>query len=201
MDLNLRGRTAIITGSSQGIGLEIARRLVEEGANVTLCARDESRLRAAEAELKLLSLKVVAESANLESMEDCQRVVRRTAEVFRGIDILVNNVGGIARFAPFEELGEEDWIACFRLNLLSAVHATRASLPWLLKSPAPAIVNIASITGAQPGDYNPHYSSMKAGLINLSKHLSKPLRLTGLLENWTELRIPCLTWNFSFGCS
>src|ERR687895_1789840 len=136
MELGLRGRTAIVCGASEGIGLAIAEALAEEGANVAMFARRREVL-----EREAERIGALAVRGDVTNPQDCERVVRRTVEAFGGVDVLVNNSGGPPR-GPALEVTEESLEAAVALLLLSAVRLTNLCLPHLRRSDAGRIVNI-----------------------------------------------------------
>ncbi len=157
MDLGLEGKKCFLTGSTDGIGLETARLLVDEGARVVTSGR-----RGAPG---------IGEVAHVEvdlslSGEPERAIVAATREL-DGLDILVNNVG-IARQARFEDVRDEEWDAYWQLNVMSHVRAIRAALPSLREGGG-AIVNVSSTAGKRPSAGMPHYSVTKAAVLSLSR--------------------------------
>ena len=146
MDLGLAGKTAIVTGSSRGIGRAIALALADEGCNVALCARGEERLRQTEDEVRAKGVQTIAVVADMTRLEDVERLVDQTAERFGRIDVLVNNVGGSW---PGDD--DEAWDASYHANLLAAVRATRLAVPHLRRQGGGSIIHIASIWGRESG--------------------------------------------------
>jgi 3-oxoacyl-[acyl-carrier protein] reductase len=157
MDLGLRDRRCLVTGSTRGIGLEAARLLVAEGGRVVTCGRGAAPA-VGEAE------HVVADFASPDGPE---RVVGEAAASLGGLDVLVNNVG-VARQARFEEVPDAEWDAYWQLNVMSYVRATRAALPFL-RERGGAIVNVSSTAGKRPSTGMPHYSVTKAAVLSLSR--------------------------------
>jgi 3-oxoacyl-[acyl-carrier protein] reductase len=157
MDLGLRDRRCLITGSTRGIGLETARLLVAEGARVVTCGR-----RAAPSVGEAAHVR-----ADLGSSGEPERAVAEAAAALGGLDVLVNNVG-IARQARFEEVLDAEWDDYWQLNVMSYVRATRAALP-LLREGGGAIVNVSSTAGKRPSTGMPHYSVTKAAVLSLSR--------------------------------
>mgnify|MGYP001615260787 FL=1 len=186
MDLGLEGRTALITGSSRGIGRAIALCLAKEGANVVICSRNRKELD--DLETKIIDEHGVVvgsyevDAANPESINTMFHEVKR--EIV-SIDILVNNVGNLEKFGKFEDLEDRDWIRMYELGFMSAIRFIRATLPWLKKSNQASIINISSLSGHQPsfGGFNPHYSTTKAGVINLTKNLANDFGRYGITVN------------------
>jgi NAD(P)-dependent dehydrogenase (short-subunit alcohol dehydrogenase family) len=181
MDLDLNGRVAVVTGASKGIGLAVARQLVEEGALVVAASRSSN------AELEALD-GLVHVPADLMDPAAPAEVIARTVETFGGLDVLVNNAGGpppgtsLPRFG-FLGLTDDDWREMLEFNLLSAVRACRAAIPVMLERGGGAIVNISSVHGRQPSAVNVDYGAAKAAMINLTKALSEEFGPQGIRVN------------------
>src|SRR5437899_785933 len=140
MDLGLAGRCAFVGGSSAGLGRAIAAGLLDEGARVTLCARDPDKLERARAELEALhGDHVGALGADLSKPEQAARAVSDAAQRMNGLDVLVTNAGGPPP-GTFDEHSVDAWRAAVDLLLLSTVEMVRAALPWLRKSAQPRIL-------------------------------------------------------------
>ena len=158
MDLGLRDRACLVTGSTDGIGLATARLLVEEGARVVTCGRTEAP--------------GIGEAhhvqADLGMAGEPERAVEKSAQALGGLDVLVNNVG-VARQAKFEEVPDEEWDAYWQLNVMSYVRAIRTALPHLRASQSAAIVNVSSTAAKRPSTGMPHYSVTKAAVLSLSR--------------------------------
>jgi NAD(P)-dependent dehydrogenase (short-subunit alcohol dehydrogenase family) len=157
MDLGLRSRVCVVTGSTAGIGLEVARLLAEEGARVVTCGRGEAPGVGEEVHV----------SADLSVPGEPERVVGAAAEL-GGIDCLVNNVGA-ARQARFEDVPDDEWDSYWQLNLMSHVRAIRAALPVMRERGGGAIVNVSSTAAKRPSTGMPHYSVTKAAMLSLSR--------------------------------
>jgi 3-oxoacyl-[acyl-carrier protein] reductase len=158
VDLGLRDRACLVTGSTDGIGLAAARLLLEEGARVVTCGRSEAP-GVGEAYHVQADLGIAGEP---------ERAVAEAAQALGGLDVLVNNVG-IARQARFEEVPDEEWNAYWQLNVMSYVRAIRASLPHLRGSAHASIVNVSSTAAKRPSTGMPHYSVTKAAVLSLSR--------------------------------
>jgi 3-oxoacyl-[acyl-carrier protein] reductase len=158
MDLGLRDRVCLVTGSTAGIGLETARLLVAEGARVVTSGRRE-----APGIGETLHVR-----ADLSAAGEPERVVAVAAAELGGLDCLVNNVG-VARQARFEEVADEEWDEYWQLNVMSYVRAIRAALPALRSGGGGAIVNVSSTAGKRPSTGMPHYSVTKAAVLSLSR--------------------------------
>lgn len=154
MDLGLRDRVCVVTGSTAGIGLETARLLAAEGARVVTCGRSGAP-GVGEA------LHVVADLARPGEPE---RVIAEAAAV----DVLVNNVG-VAYQRDFLEVSDEQWQELWDLNVMSYVRATRAALPGMRERGGGVIVNVSSTAGKRPSTSMPDYSVVKAAVLSLSR--------------------------------
>jgi len=163
MDLGLKDKIAIVTGSSRGIGRAIALALADEGCHVTLCARGEERLREVEAEVRARGVRALGVVADMNELADVERLVSEAASTFGRIDILVNNAGG-------SWAGEEDeaWDAAYRANILAAARATRLVVPHMRRAGGGSIIHIASIWGRESGG-GITYNAMKAAMISHAK--------------------------------
>jgi 3-oxoacyl-[acyl-carrier protein] reductase len=169
MDLGLRDRVAIVTGSSRGIGRAIATALVAEGAQVVLNARGEEALRETQRELGSSSMAV---AADVTTREGCQRVFEAAREHFGRIDILVNNAGGSSAADLTADL--EQWQAGFDLTLWSGFQLTRLVAPLMRQQKSGVIVMIASIYGREWGPRS-GYQVAKSAQISLAKALAREL--------------------------
>jgi len=172
MEISLKGKIALITGSSRGIGLEIAEAFGSAGAKVAICARQQREINAALGRLRKAKIECIGVAVDLEKAGSEKTTLKRVLKEWGAIDILVNNVGGITQTGRFEDLSDRDWLDSISLNLMPTVRFCRVAIPYLLQSTTPRIINIASMVAAQPGSYNPHYSASKAAIVNLTKHLS-----------------------------
>ncbi|MFH1162120.1 MAG: SDR family NAD(P)-dependent oxidoreductase [Candidatus Jorgensenbacteria bacterium] len=179
----LAGRVALITGSSKGIGKQIALTLAREGADLVICGRDSTALEGTAGKIEAFGVAAYPVSLDATKLEDVQKLFWGTIASIGRLDILVNNIGGVRQFAKFSDLTDDDWHEVFETNLMTAVRFTREAIPWLEKSEHARIINIASVAGKQPGDWNPHYGAMKAGLIHLSKSLARLLGPKGIRVN------------------
>ncbi|MGY5032974.1 SDR family NAD(P)-dependent oxidoreductase [Streptomyces sp. 900116325] len=179
MELHLKGKVAVVTGASKGIGLAVVEGLVREGATVVAGSRTATPgLDALAAEYDVTVVPV-----DLSTAEGPETLVRRAVERHGRIDILVNNVGAAEPRESFLKVSDEDWQNVFGLTFFSAVRASRAALPHLLDVEGASIVNISSINAQQPFPMVVDYSAAKAALTNLNKALSEEFAPQGVRVN------------------
>ncbi|MFC3884319.1 SDR family oxidoreductase [Bacillus songklensis] len=182
MDLQLKGKTAIVLASSQGLGKAIAVQLIKEGVNVMLASRSEEKLRATAEELSSLADgKAVYTIADVTQKESIQMVVKRTIEYFGTVDILVNNAGG-PKAGNIESLTDDDWQDAFELNLLSYIRTIREVLPYMKKRGG-HIINIASSSIKEPIPGLVLSNTFRTGIVGLTKTLSQELGEYNILVN------------------
>ena len=149
MELNLKGKVALVMASSQGLGKAIATELVSEGANVMITSIDGPTLKVVQQEIQALGMGQVAEfEADITKAEDIKALVKFTRDTFGKIDILINNTGGPPG-GSFENFQDEDWQKAYELNLLSYIRTIREVLPDLKQSGG-RIVNMTSSSIKQP---------------------------------------------------
>ena len=191
MDLDLRNKTALITGSSRGIGRGIALALAAEGCDIALVARGETTLREAERAVAVTGVRTAAIVADVTVAGDVERMVRETHEQLGRIDILVNNAGG-----SFPD-DDEGWEHAFRANIEAAVRATRTVVPLMRAQGGGAIVHIASIFGREAGGGLP-YNAMKAAMISHAKNSALTLAKDHIRVNSIapgSIRFPGGSWD------
>ena len=179
MQLDLNGRNAVIAGGSRGIGRSIALAFARAGANVSICARGESALRATEAELRHCGHTVHAVTCDLGDEPSVTKYVTAAAHALGGIDVLVNNASGFG--ASDDEAG---WAASINVDLMAPVRASYAALPFLEKSRG-SIIHISSISGLKPSPRTPPYGALKAALIQYT--LSQAAQLAA-----KHIRVNCI---------
>ena len=162
MDLQLNGKTALVTGATAGIGLEIARRLAAEGAEVVICGRSQAKLNATAAEVGARGV-----LADVATAEGAATLVAAVPEV----DILVNNLG-IYESKPFGEISDDDWRHFFEVNVLSGARLARAYFPGMLERNWGRIIFIASESGLMVPPDMIHYGMTKTAQLAISRGLA-----------------------------
>jgi len=183
MDLGLKGRVAIVTGSSSGIGKAIALGLAQEGTKVSICARNEEQLKETAKEIaSSAKVEVLALQTDLTRREDIKKLVNETLRKFGRLDILVNNTGGPPP-SIFLETSEEDWRRGVDLLLMSAIHTCREVIPPMRERRWGRIINMASFAAKQPADQLVISNSIRVGILGLSKTLANELAGDGILVN------------------
>jgi NAD(P)-dependent dehydrogenase (short-subunit alcohol dehydrogenase family) len=176
--LGLEGRVCVVTGSSAGIGLETARILAAEGAQVVLSGRSEGALEAAVGEVGA----ALAVRADLADPSGPAEVVRRAEDALGRVDVLVNNVG-VAVQRSFAAVTDEDWETAWQLNVMSYIRAIRAVLPGMRERSYGRIVNVSSTAGKRPSTGMPDYTVTKAAVLSLSRLVADVYAKDGILCN------------------
>jgi 3-oxoacyl-[acyl-carrier protein] reductase len=183
MELGLRGKVALITGGSKGIGLGTALALAAEGARIAICARSLDDLRAAAEQIvDKTGAEVHYIQSDITSEADCKKAVKETVERFGGLDILVNNAGTSAA-RPFEEVETEGWAYDLDLKLFGAIHCSKAAIPHLRKSGKGAIVNISTSSAKTPAASSLPTTVSRAAGMALTKAMSKDLASDNIRVN------------------
>jgi 3-oxoacyl-[acyl-carrier protein] reductase len=177
VELDLKGRTAIVCGASSGIGLGIAEALADEGANVAMFARRRDLL-----EREADRLGALAVRGDVTVPNDLERLVDQTIEAFGGVDIVVHNSGGPPRTTALD-MTEEAIEAAVDLLLVSAVRLTALCLPHLERSPAGRIVTVSSSSVKEPIDNLALSNAIRPGVVGWSKTLARELGPRGITVN------------------
>lgn len=183
MDLEIAGKTAIVTGGSRGIGRAIADRLAREGARVVISARGAADIERAVAEMRAAGLDVDGMATDVSNPAAAPELVARAIERFGSVDILVNNAGGQRSRGNFDTLTDQDYFDAFTDNVLSIVRMCRAALPHMQARQWGRVVNITSEVATQPDRIYQNYAAAKGAALNLSKSLSKAYARDGILVN------------------
>lgn len=186
MDLGLEGARVIVTGGSSGIGLATVRSLVEAGAFVATCARDDRRL--ADATSELDPARVLRACCDVEDAAACGRFVAEAAAYLGGIDGLVNNAGH-GHFGRLADLSEETWRDELEGKIFAILNPLRAALPHLRSSRHPRIVNVSAVSAKEPDPELLAVSAARAAVSNLSRGLAAELVGDGILVNTVSLGV------------
>ena len=166
MNLKLRGKIVLVTGSSRGIGLATAKAFAAEDCRIMLSARSTERLLETETALRATGAEVAAYAADVGSPDDAARLIEATVEVYGGVDILINNVGGGGGGARVAESSDDDWRGALERNLIQTVRMMRLALPHMKERPGAVVINVSSISGWSPQlAMSGQYGAAKAALI------------------------------------
>jgi 3-hydroxybutyrate dehydrogenase len=187
----LTGKTALVTGSTSGIGLGIAQVLAKAGANIVLNGFGD--VEAAKAEFKGMKGRLGYHGADMSKPAEIEAMVRYAQAEMGGVDILVNNAG-IQHVAPVDEFPVDKWDAIIAINLTSAFHTTRLALPQMKQRGWGRIINIASVHGLVASVHKGAYLAAKHGLVGLSKGVALETATQGITVNcicpgWTDTAI------------
>tara|TARA_B110000967_G_C18817195_1_gene526751 strand:- start:323 stop:1033 length:711 start_codon:yes stop_codon:yes gene_type:complete len=176
-----KSRNAIITGSTKGIGLAIAREFLERGHNVYICGRDETNLDIALKDLSALfgSEKVRGSICDVRSLKSVEEMIKKSVGHFGSIDVLVNNAG-IGFVTPFEEITPDQWAEIIDVNLTGVYNCCRATLPWLKDNKISDIVNLGSRSGRYAYAGGTGYNTTKFGLQGFTEALFLDLNQYGV---------------------
>jgi 3-hydroxybutyrate dehydrogenase len=176
----LNGKTALVTGSTSGIGLGIAKALARQGANIVLNGFGD--VDGPKAEVEALGVKVAYHGADMSKPSEIEEMMRFAATQFGQVDILVNNAG-IQHVARVEEFPVEKWDAILAINLSSAFHASRLALPAMQKNNWGRIINVASVHGLVGSAQKSAYVAAKHGIVGLTKVTALENATTGVTCN------------------
>jgi 3-oxoacyl-[acyl-carrier protein] reductase len=179
MNIDLSGKTALVTGSTRGIGRAVAQALANSGARVAIVGRDKDKASAVASEIGKGSMGFACEVSDSASMT---QLIADVEKEFGGIDILVNNAG-ITRDNLVMRLKDDDWDQVLDANLKGAFLAIRAASRGMMKKRAGRIINMASIVGLTGNKGQANYAASKAGLIALTKSVAKELGSRNILVN------------------
>jgi len=182
MELGLKGKVAVITGGTEGIGKAAALTLAREGAKVAICARRQPLLDAVAAEITKAGGTALAVSADMSKAADCERFINEVVKHFGGIDILLNNAGTSKR-GNFLDLSDDEWAADLELKVFGAVRCSRLAIPHMKKRGGGRIINITISSAKQPGAGSYPTSVSRAAGLAITKALSKEFAADNILVN------------------
>ncbi len=183
----LRGKNALLTGGSRGIGLFIGRALAAEGVNLALAARSADPLRRAARELSAMGVRAMALPADVTDESSRRVLIERTEAELGSIDLLVNNAG-IDQWILFARQKQEDIRRIIEVNLLAPLFLTRLVLPGMLERGRGHIVTISSLGGKKGAPYEASYAASKAGLIEWTNALRLELEGSGVGASVSKAR-------------
>ena len=184
--MRLAGRFAIVTGASQGLGEEIAKQFVEEGASVFLCARSAPAVRIVAQKLSAIARKgqkVFAQSANVSKPREIDQLVAQALDVFKRIDILVNNAGVYGPIGPTHEVDWNAWVDAINTNLIGLAYACRAVTPIMMRQKSGKIINLSGGGATNPLPRLTSYAASKAAVVRFTESLAIDLKPHGIDVN------------------
>ncbi len=180
---SLKGKTAIVTGASRGIGKAIAVKLAELGANLVLNYRSDSKsVEDVIKEIESKGSKAIAVQGDVSVFSDAENIVKKAVEVFGSLDILINNAG-ITKDGLVLRMKEEDFDKVIDVNLKGAFNCIRHAAPVMVKQKGGKIVNISSVVGVTGNAGQINYSAAKAGIIGVTKSAARELASRGINVN------------------
>ena len=182
MATELKGKVAVVTGGTRGIGRSITEALLAEGAHTFICGRDAAALKAALEQLGQNSggrERVDGVVADVSRYDDCRKLIQAAAQRFGGIDILVNNAG-IGTFKPIDQLSPEEWDSTIGTNLSGAFYCCREAIPLLRQRAGGYIFNISSLAGVNAFAGGSAYNASKFGLNGFSEAMMQDVRHDGI---------------------
>lgn len=183
MNLDIKGKVALVTGGSAGLGKAIAFSLAREGANVAISGRRKDVLDETATQIrKETNAKVLTFVGDMTQQESVTAFVNQVVDDWKTIHILVNNVGRATR-GQLDSLCQDDWQQAFEVNLLSAVYCTKQVTPFMKKQKWGRIINISALSGIEPAEELIVSNVLKSGVISFSKTLSRELASYNILVN------------------
>jgi len=179
----LTGKNAIVTGATRGIGLAVAKSMVEAGATVTICGRKQESVDAVLPEFGDQADQVLAVAAHVGQNDDLERLTRTAADKFGPVNVLVNNAGTNPYFGPIVDSEEWAWEKTMGINLKAPYMLSKIVAKRMMESGGGSIVNISSVAGLQAAPMQGIYSVTKAGLIMLTKVMARECGRKGVRVN------------------
>ena len=186
MSNSLQGRAALITGANQGLGKTIAREFMQAGANVMLCARDESKLAAAVTELRDLcppGQRVEGIPADVSKKTDVDRLIASALAMSSQIHILVNNAGVYGPKGPVEDVDWDEWVQAMEINLFGSILTARALLPHFRSHRYGKLIQLSGGGATAPLPFISAYAASKAGIVRFMETLAEEVRADGIDVN------------------
>src|ERR1044071_548274 len=178
--MEVKGKVAVVTGATKGIGKAIAKSLIEAGANVAICGRHDAELREVVSELNRASTgRATGVVCDVRNYDDVSALFRRTVDEFGGLDILVNNAG-IGIFTTVENMSPEDFRLLLETNVFGVFYCCHQAIPLMKKRGGGYIINISSLAGANPHPQMAAYNASKFGLNGFSEALMQEVRHDGI---------------------
>ena len=181
--MDFKGKTALVTGASVGIGRAVALKLAECGAKLVLFDIDYPKLECVKQEIEEYTNDVLIFDCDVSDEQKVYQCVKKAEETFDRIDILVNNAALWRCWNSFVDTSTEDWRKFLDVNIMGVVYVTKAVLPKMLERKYGRIINISSVAGVYGNANMVHYSATKGALISMTKALAKEVTDKGVLVN------------------
>lgn len=193
--MNLSGKTAIVTGGSKGMGLGIAKRFCDQGANVVICTNDEPSLEAAKADIGGRD-RLINVIADVSSQADMKRLIDSAVDTFGGIDILVNSAG-VQRYGTVVDTTEETWDEVMNINLKGIFLAAKYAIPEIEKRGSGSVINISSVQAYASQNNVAAYTATKGAIVALTRamaldHADAKIRVNAICP--ASIDTPMLRW-------
>ena len=182
MDLGLRGKVALVTGATRGIGRAIVDELAAEGCRLVLAARGAEGLETTASDLTQRGVEVITQAADVTDLAHLEGLVNTTSAHYGGLDILISNAGA-SHGAGIEETSEDEWAAAINLNVMAAARLGRLVVPLMRARGGGSILFIASIFGREWGGPRVSYNATKSAIIAMSKHMARDLAKDNIRVN------------------
>ena len=179
MDLGIKGLRVLVTAGAGGIGREVARAFVREGAKVHVCDVDQKALAA----LKKSDPKITQSKADVSDRAEVERLFKDALKALGGLDVLVNNAGIAGPTGPVEKLAPAEWDRCLAINITGQFNCARLAVPHLRKSKNASIVNLSSAAGRLGFPLRTPYSASKWAVVGFTKSLAIELGTAGIRVN------------------
>lgn len=181
--MDFKGKTALITWASVGIGRAVALKLAKYGAKVVLFDVDFEKLKKVKEELKEYTSDVLIYDCDVSDEVKVNRFVKEAESIFGGIDILVNNAAVWRSWTPFIDTTTDAWRKYLNINVMGVVYLTKAVLPKMIENNYGKIINVSSVAGVYGNANMVHYSATKGAIISMTKALAKEVTAKGVLVN------------------
>jgi len=173
--MDYKGKAAVVTGGTKGIGRAIAEALAREGLNVCVGARSLDEVQQTVRELEGLGVSATGAACDVRAAEECEALINHAVEELGGVDVLVNNAG-IGLFKPVEETTPEEFRAVLETNLFGVFYCTRAAIPEMKRRGGGYVINVSSLAGANPHPRMAAYNASKFGLNGFTEALMQEVR-------------------------
>lgn len=181
--MELKGKRALVTGASKGLGAAVARRLAEAGADVAVhYRRDRAGAEETARAVVAAGRQALLIPADLARPKEAEELVARLADAWGGLDLLVNNAG-VAPVRPWDQVTPAEWAEVLAANLSGPFYVMRAALPLLRAGREPAVVNVGSVVSFNGGAFGPAYAAAKAGLVGLTRSAAREWGPLGIRVN------------------